>query len=649
MKTTMPHTKRLVQALALAGLVTLAAPAFSATYNLRAEAFPLTMPDGAIIQMWGYALDGASCAAPPCAATVPGPALTVPPGDTSLTINLKNNLTEATSIVIPGQMATMTPVYTTNSGGKQVVQSFTHETTANGGTNIYTWNNLKTGTYLYQSGTHPQVQVQMGLYGGMMHDAAAGQAYAGLSYDNQHLLVFSEIDPAQHAAIAAGTFGTPGAPLTSCMGTGHAPMPMTSALCYQPKYFLINGKPFVASDSPLPLPAGQRTLLRFVNAGLQTHVPLINGMDMQLVAEDGNPYTWPKQQYSALLPAAKTVDAVVVPQLAVGATTATYPLYDRRLKLTTGAATDGGMFARLLVGNDLHAPTMTSTPVTTATTNSLYNYQLTASDPDAGQLLTFSLVNPPAGMTLNATGLIAWTPTGVGNVSVTARVTDPTSLHYDQVFNITVSSANRPPATLDDTAAAPVRTAAPYPAVVINVLANDTDPDAPTNTIDPTTVFLSTTPDKGGTATPNPDGTISYRPAVGYTGIETFRYKVKDTLGLASNPGAYVRVSVNPANQPPVVVDDTATAPLRTAAPYPAVIINVLANDSDPDGTLNAGSVWITVTPNKGGTATVNANGTISYRPKAGFTGTETLRYKVLDNLGLAATTAAYVRVNVGP
>ena len=133
MKTNLPQLKQIAQALVLAGMVTLAAPALAATYNLRAEAVSLTMPDGAVIPMWGYALDGASCAAPPCAATVPGPSLSVPPGDTTLTINLTNNLPQATSIVIPGQLAAMAPVYTTNSGGKTVVQSFTHEAAAGGG------------------------------------------------------------------------------------------------------------------------------------------------------------------------------------------------------------------------------------------------------------------------------------------------------------------------------------------------------------------------------------------------------------------------------------------------------------------------------------------------------------------------------------
>jgi hypothetical protein len=39
---------------------------------------------------------------------------------------------------------------------------------------VYTWNNLQPGTYRYHSGSHVQVQVQMGLYGGVVKDAAAG-------------------------------------------------------------------------------------------------------------------------------------------------------------------------------------------------------------------------------------------------------------------------------------------------------------------------------------------------------------------------------------------------------------------------------------------------------------------------------------------
>ena len=46
------------------------------------------------------------------------------------------------------------------------MRSFDAETAA-GGSGSYTWTGVKEGTYLYHSGTHPQVQVQMGLYGAL--------------------------------------------------------------------------------------------------------------------------------------------------------------------------------------------------------------------------------------------------------------------------------------------------------------------------------------------------------------------------------------------------------------------------------------------------------------------------------------------------
>ena len=70
-------------------------------------------------------------------------------------------------------------------------------------------------------------------------------------------------------------------------------------------------------------------------------------------------------------------------------------------------------------------PAFTSTPKTTASEGRDYSYQATASDPD-GDALTFSLTTAPAGMTIGATGLIAWKPasTQTGSSPVTVRVAD---------------------------------------------------------------------------------------------------------------------------------------------------------------------------------------------------------------------------------
>src|SRR3970040_2173002 len=179
MKNQLTPMSRLSQALLLAGLVTAAAPASAVEYWLRADTVNVTMPDGVSVPMWGYALTDMTFV--PGTASAPGPALTVPPGDTVLTIHLKNNLPEATSIVIPGQVAAMTPVWDNGMSGARPsatarVRSFTHEALVGGGTADYTWSNVKPGTYLYHSAKHPQVQVQMGLYGGVTQNAVAATA-----------------------------------------------------------------------------------------------------------------------------------------------------------------------------------------------------------------------------------------------------------------------------------------------------------------------------------------------------------------------------------------------------------------------------------------------------------------------------------------
>jgi large repetitive protein len=99
-------------------------------------------------------------------------------------------------------------------------------------------------------------------------------------------------------------------------------------------------------------------------------------------------------------------------------------------------------------------------------------------------------------------------------------------------------------------------------------------------------------------------------------------------------------------NAPPVARDDSASAPVRKTNAYTARRIDVLANDSDPDGNLDPASVSIAAAPNKGGTVTVNADGTVSYTPKLKFRGKETFKYTVRDQAG-ALSNAATVTVNV--
>ena len=90
------------------------------------------------------------------------------------------------------------------------------------------------------------------------------------------------------------------------------------------------------------------------------------------------------------------------------------------------------------------APVITSVPVTTATVDLLYSYDVNAIDPDMGNTLTYSLSTKPAGMTINpVTGLILWRPTSDKrrtNEAVVVKVTDNDSIPAvaTQSFTITV-------------------------------------------------------------------------------------------------------------------------------------------------------------------------------------------------------------------
>ena len=550
------NIKLVGKAVLLTVLVSVTAPTIAAEYWLRTGTLNVTMPDQVSVAMWGFAKCTDATFTICDNTTVPGPALVVAPGDSSgLTVHLRNTLAEPVSLIINGQITAMTPVWNDGTTGArtsatQRVRSFTQETAPLGGTTDYTWLNLKPGSFLYQSGTHPQVQVQMGLYGAITNDAALNQAYPGVPYDQSVTLLFSEIDPVLHAAVAGGTYGTVAGP--------------TSTLNYDPRYFLINGKAFTPGDAALAEPfAGQRVLLRFLNAGLRSRVPSIANGYLGIVAEDGNPYPWganPRQQYTVFLPAAKTIDAVFVGQTPVGVDSK-YVIYDRRLALNNDTLADGGMMTYLTAKY-----TADHAPVANADSYGMMNYQASLNVPAAGVLandtdadgdpLTVAYFGAASTGTVtgNPDGSFSYAPpatsyTGTATFVYGAKdaiLTSTPATVSVQVF------ANRPPLTVADTAVAPRRTGtlASYPAVQIAVLGNDTDPDTvydPTNTINPASVTRSA-PSNGGSATIDAvTGVISYKPALNFVGTETFTYRVRDTRNAISPlPATLVTVTVGP-------------------------------------------------------------------------------------------------------
>jgi len=295
-----------------------------ATVFLRTGVVTNTMPDGQQIVMWGFAKENAF-GAKAGKITVPGPELTVPVGDNRLIIYLDNNLPEPVSLMIPGLQSNDGAPLPTRAGDGRAT-SFIHETAPGNTTPVkYSWTNVTAGTHMYLSGSHPSIQVQMGLYGAVKKDAALQRAYAGVPYTKAITLLFGEIDPAIHAAVATGNYG--------------ANKAITSTVNYRPKYFTINGLCYTNGQPPIAsVQTGGNVLLRLLNAGSQSHVPIVNGGYLRLIAEDGFPYAYEKNQYSVFLAAGKTMDVIFR-----SVVTNRFALYDRTLNLVNGVNSPGGM------------------------------------------------------------------------------------------------------------------------------------------------------------------------------------------------------------------------------------------------------------------------------------------------------------------
>ncbi len=100
---------------------------------------------------------------------------------------------------------------------------------------------------------------------------------------------------------------------------------------------------------------------------------------------------------------------------------------------------------------------------------------------------------------------------------------------------VTVSNnVNHAPVAVNDAFTVPYRSATSYLVQVFAVLANDSDVDGNLN---PASVKIVSSPNKGGAVTVKTNGTVSYTPKKGYKGVETFGYSVKDSLGATSNTG----------------------------------------------------------------------------------------------------------------
>ena len=250
------------------------------------------------------------------------------------------------------------------------------------------------------------------------------------------------------------------------------------------------------------------------------------------------------------------------------------------------------------------------------------------------------LIAPPTHgtLTINATtGAVVYSPSlnYNGNDSFTYQVKDAAgALSNIATVAIVIHPVNDAPIANADFATTPEETP-----VSIPVLANDTDVDS---SLDPASLLVVTAPLNGQAIVQPSTGMIEYIPQENFTGIDSFTYTVKDSEGATSAPIS-VTISVSPVNDVPVAVNDQASTNEDTP-----VDIDVLSNDTDVDGVLDA-TMIILKTSATHGTLTINtATGAVVYSPSLNYNGNDSFTYQVRDAAG-ALSNIATVAIVIQP
>ena len=254
------------------------------TFDLSVKEDHISTPIGGSVLIWGYA-DGKN------RAQYPGPTLIVNQGAT-VTVNLTNNLKMdmPVSIVFPGQSNVEAAAV-----GNKTQQGLLTLEALRGGTVTYTFTATRAGTYLYHSGTRPELQVEMGLLGAIIVRPYAGADHVynhpATHFDHEYLFLLSEMDPRIHDLIE---FTRPADLETALTNTDYFSD-------YFPNYWFINGRNApdtmaMAGVSWLPtqpyncMPLthpGDRMLMRVINAGRDLHPFHHHGNHARVLARDG--------------------------------------------------------------------------------------------------------------------------------------------------------------------------------------------------------------------------------------------------------------------------------------------------------------------------------------------------------------------------
>jgi len=263
-------------------------------------------------------------------------------------------------------------------------------------------------------------------------------------------------------------------------------------------------------------------------------------------------------------------------------------------------------------------------------------------DPDGDPLVIVDDTKPAHGTwDLNTDGGLYYQPDPgyLGTDTMTYLVSDGISAPVSATitFNVVFDPAlNHAPVEAQDLYTTPVDT--PLVVTAPGIFANDHDADGDTISLSSIT---ATTHD--GSLSVNNDGSFTYTPNSGYYGDDQFQYRSTDGTDLSTST-TLVNIQVGGPFSDPIAADDhysvTPGTTFTTSAP------GFVANDTQDGKPVNSVALtfpqWV-----HHGTLDIHVDGSLSYTPDPGFTGTDTLQYRV-GGYGQLYSNAATITFTVG-
>jgi hypothetical protein len=249
---------------------------------------------------------------------------------------------------------------------------------------------------------------------------------------------------------------------------------------------------------------------------------------------------------------------------------------------------------------------------------------------------------------LQSNGSFVYTPLSGfnGPDSFKYRLTNPLGTATATV-TINVGAA---PSAVDDTYATPANT--PLSQAGPGVTSNDTTSGATVvsygavSGAEQSSVGAATATNAGGTVSMQANGAFTYTPAGGYSGSDSFKYRISNALGGTT---ATVTIRVGP----PAAVNDSYSTSFNVQLVTPNA--GVLTNDNLNGGSIASYGATGTEQTSIGastatahGTVSVQAGGGFTYTPANGFTGDDSFVYRLQNPNGSVSATVG-IGVGVPP